>query len=134
MQTHPAYKHHVIPVINAQSPNMSVPFDRFHLSFLPSVADYGSVTTALVLDGRVFFVLNGDHHKQMHDCAVRGGLQACVDYFIEHIGEVNGMSEHLSVVGLRADPFELTQTALDVIGLVNLGAIRGAVATATDQF
>jgi hypothetical protein len=79
-------------------------------------------------------VLNGDHHKQMHDCAVRGGLQACVDYFIEHIGEVNGMSEHLSVVGLRADPFELTQTALDVIGLVNLGALRGAVATATDQF
>ena len=39
MQAHPAYKHHVIPVINAQSPNMSVPFDRFHLSFLPSVAD-----------------------------------------------------------------------------------------------
>lgn len=60
----------------------------------------------------------------MHDCAVRGGLQACVDYFIEHIGEVNGMSEHLSVVGLRADPFELTQTALDVIGLVNLGALQ----------
>lgn len=42
---------------------------RWHLSYNPSVQGYGCVTTAMVFDNRVFFVLEGDHRKAWGEAA-----------------------------------------------------------------
>src|SRR5690349_15295328 len=46
-------------------PNRVRNVNRFHISYNNHAADYGCATTALVLNGRVFFVLNGDHVCEM---------------------------------------------------------------------
>lgn len=83
---------------------------RWHLSYNPSVQGYGCVTTALVLDNRVFFVLNGDHRKAWGEAA---DLEGALDYFIEHHQQVSDMSEHRMALGLAHDEFSLMPTLKD---------------------
>jgi len=87
------------PVTNALQPNRVRNFEGFHISYNPHRADYGCDTTALVLQGRVFFVLNGDHAADLLDAAEQGGLQSCVDLFIARIERANAISEHRMAVG-----------------------------------
>lgn len=83
---------------------------RWHLSYNPSVQGYGCVTTALVFDNRVFFVLNGDHRKAWGEAA---DLEGALDYFIEHHQQVSDMSEHRMALGLAHDEFSLMPTLKD---------------------
>jgi len=41
------------------SPNVHKTFEGFHISYRGDDGGYGGPTTAIVLSGRVFFVLNG---------------------------------------------------------------------------
>lgn len=116
------------PVTRQLTPNRVRNFDRFHISYNNHTSDYGCVTTALVLDGRIFFVLNGDHVREMVDAAERDGIQGCVDLFITRIHDANERSEHRMAAGLAADPFGLHRTAIDVIGQANVDRIAGAMA------
>jgi tRNA1(Val) A37 N6-methylase TrmN6 len=104
-------------------PNRVRNVNRFHISYNNHAADYGCATTALVLNGRVFFVLNGDHVCEMIDAAERHGIQGCVDTFIERINDANDRSEHRMAAGPVADPFGFYRTAFDVIGQGNVDRI-----------
>jgi hypothetical protein len=115
------FQHHRIPVINQRSVNCATQiFDGMHISFNPSSVDYGSKTTAIVLQQRVFFVLNGDHRAALTEAAHNAGAQGCIDYFIEKIAQANPLSEHRMVIGEVADPFEVTPTAIAVLGQANI--------------
>ena len=115
------------PVTNAIQPNRVRNFDGFHVSYNPHSADYGCDTTALVLQGRVFFVLNGDHAADLLDAAEQRGLQGCVDLFIARIDHANAISEHRMAVGAAPDPFGLQPTTLDMIGQRNVDRIVAAL-------
>ena len=121
------FKHFNEPVINTRSINCTVNKVGYHLSYNPSVADYGSHTTALVLLGRVFFVLNGNHKEYILEASEKDGLQGCIDYFIDNIKMANDLSEHYIIIGQNEDLFELTKTALQSIGQVNIDRIYKAV-------
>lgn len=104
------------PATRQLMPNRVRNFDRFHISYNNRSSDYGCPTTALVLEGRVFLVLNGDHVEPLVDAAERGGLQGCMDLFIERIDQANPLSEHVMAFGLAADPFGLQETTINVLG------------------
>jgi len=38
-----------------------------HVSYNPSFSDYGTDTTAIVLQHNIFLVLNGDHRKELKE-------------------------------------------------------------------
>ena len=116
------------PVTNVRTPNVSRSFGNFHISYNRSSADYGCDTTAIVLRGRVFFILNGDHEEQLWNAATEGGVQACVDYFIDNIAHANGYSEHRMATRTIEDPFDLFSTAEEIIGHNNLDRIKHAIA------
>ncbi|APO97762.1 hypothetical protein BI312_24435 (plasmid) [Xanthomonas citri pv. citri] len=116
------------PVTRQLATNRVRNFDRFHISYNNHTSDYGCVTTALVLDERVFFVLNKCHVREMVDAAERDGIQGCVDLFITRIHDANERSEHRMAAGLAADPFGLHRTTIDVIGQANVDRIAGAMA------
>ncbi|UXH55943.1 hypothetical protein Q1Z72_01415 [Pseudomonas qingdaonensis] len=105
------------PVTRSPSPNMTRSFAQgFTISYNSRSAGYGTDTTAIVLQERVFFVLSGDHAAALCAVADQSGIAGCVDYFIEHIAQANSHSEHLMATGVNADPFGLMPTALEVIG------------------
>lgn len=83
---------------------------RWHLSYNPSVQGYGCVTTALVFDNNVFFVLNGDHRKAWGEAT---DLEGALNYFIEHHQQISKMSEHRMALGLERDDFALMPTLMD---------------------
>lgn len=117
------------PITNARTPNVSRSFENFHISYNPSSADYGCDTTAIVLGGRVFFILNGDHEKPLLNAATEGGVHACVDYFIDNIAYANRrFSEHRMATRTIDDPFDLFTTTAEVIGYDNLNRIKRASA------
>ena len=115
------------PATRQLMPNRVRNFDRFHISYNNRSADYGCPTTALVLEGRVFLVLNGDHVEAMVDAAVQGGLQGCMDLFIERIDQANPLSEHMMAFGLAADPFGLQATATGLLGQETFDRIAIAI-------
>ena len=117
-----------IPVTNEVMPNLTRNFKGFHVSYVRFIPHYGRDTTALVLQGRVFFVLNGDHAVDMVEAAERNGIQGCIDLFIERIDQSNEHSEHRMAVGVAADPFGLHATTLEMIGQDNVERIIAAAA------
>lgn len=116
------------PVSNVLAPNVARSFGEFSISYNRHSADYGCDTTAIVLRGRVFFVLNGNHAEQLCFAASGTGIQGCVDYFVENIAQANARSEHHMATGLTSDPFGLLGTALEVIGQCNIDRIAKAAA------
>ncbi|WP_154975276.1 hypothetical protein [Klebsiella grimontii] len=125
---------HVIPVINTPAPNMTRNFDRFHISYNRSSAAYGCDTTTLVLDQRVFFVLDGDHARDMAEAAKSHGIDGCVNVFIDRIESANRHSEHKMAIGLTIDEFALMPTALAVIGEHNILRLLSAVTGTAQDF
>ena len=76
-------------------PNSTYPGDGFYNSHNDRDArNYGSVTTALVVEGAMtaFYILNGDH-REGYARLIAQGLDACLDYFRQHIGQINKYSE-----------------------------------------
>ena len=76
-------------------PNTTYQGDGFHISHnARDVRVYGDVTTALVVRGveTAFYVLNGDH-RAGYDPLIGIGLTACLDYFRQHMDQMNKYSE-----------------------------------------
>lgn len=116
------------PVTRSPSPNVTRSFGAdFHISYNPRSSAYGSDTTAIVLQERVFFVLTGDHSEALCAAAAEHGVKGCIDYFAENITRANGNSEHLMATGLHSDPFNLLPTTLEVIGQEGVDRIAAAV-------
>ena len=114
------------PITRRLMPNITRNFPGYHVSYARQSRDYGSDTTALVLDGRVFFILNGNHAAEMIEAALRGGIQGCLDVFTARIGRANALSEHRMAAGLADDPFELRDTTLRLIGQAGMNRIIAA--------
>ncbi|ERL61378.1 hypothetical protein [Piscirickettsia salmonis] len=72
-------------------------FSGFYLSYNCYTGGvYGCDSTAIVLgEMALFLILNGDHQQPLSHIAKNDGLQGCIDYFIDHINEVNRHSEHI---------------------------------------
>lgn len=115
------------PVTRQLMPNVTRSFAGYHISYSRQTCDYGSDTTALVLDGRVFFILNGYHATEMIEAALHDGIQGCLDVFIERIGRANAASEHRMAAGLEDDPFDLRSTTLRLIGQAGMDRLTAAV-------
>jgi len=116
------------PITNARSVNLTIDFDNYHISYNPSSAGYGCVTTAIVLKQTVFLVLNGDHKTNLEHLAKELGLQGCIKYFANNIDKASKLSEHLMATGLAEDLFSLAPTTLTTIGETSVELIRDAVA------
>lgn len=86
---------------------------RWHLSYNPRTDGYGCVTTALVFDNNVFFVLCGDHRKAWGEAA---DLDHALEYFMAHKKQVHKASEHLMALGWAKDEFNLMPTLADIAG------------------
>ncbi|WP_342632762.1 hypothetical protein [Marinobacter alkaliphilus] len=119
------------PVTNELMPNATQCFDGYYISYARELSHYGSDTTAIVIGERVFFLLNGDHSSDLLRAAGRGGLQACIELFIDRIEQANSLSEHLMAVGLKSDPFHLQKTLRDAVGddvacKIEMAAMRAA--------
>lgn len=119
------------PVTRVVAPNVSIQYPGFHISYNSRHRDYGSDTTALVLQDRVFFVLNGNHSEALVSAANANGIQGCIDVFIDNIARANGLSEHRMAVGICSDPFSLFPTTLDAIGQSSIDRI--ALAAGSNQ-
>ncbi|QRD62699.1 hypothetical protein H8Z72_22500 (plasmid) [Xanthomonas citri pv. citri] len=114
------------PATGELAPNRICEFGTFHISYNPHATQYGCETTALVLAGRVFFVLNGDHTDAMLSAAERNGIEGCIDIFVNQLHLASELSEHRMAVGISADPFALAPTALELIGQDNVARIAAA--------
>lgn len=118
------------PITRRLMPNITRNFNGFHVSYCRQSCDYGSDTTALVLDGRVFFILNGNHAVEMIEAAIRDGIQSCLDVFIERIDRANALSEHRMAAGLEEDPFGLRATTLRLVGQAGMERLITAAGAA----
>lgn len=88
------------PVSGVQAPNTIARVNEtFHLSYNSSTSGYGCVTTALVIDHRVFFILCGDHRVTW----VADTLDVALAYFMEHCQQAHEMSEHNMALGFKYD-------------------------------
>lgn len=114
------------PVTKVLAPNVARSFGEFSISYNRHTSDYGCDTTALVLRGRVFLILNKNNAESLCSAASAMGIQGCVDYFLENIAQANARSEHRMATGIASDPFELLGTTLEVIGQDNIDRIAKA--------
>lgn len=114
------------PVTRVLAPNVSRSFGDFSISYCRRTVDYGCDTTAMVLGGRVFLILNGNHAEQLISAASATGAQGCVDYFAENIAKANTRSDHQMATGVVSDLFGLHGTALEVLGQQNLDRLAEA--------
>jgi hypothetical protein len=121
------------PVTQVVMPNMTRNFDGFHISYARNLADYGSDTTSVVLQARVFLVLNGYHADVMVEAAERNGIQGCIDVFIERLQQANKFSEHRMAAGVDTDTFSLMPTTLEMIGQSYMDRFMQAVTNDTGQ-
>lgn len=85
-----------------------------HISFNKSSRDYGCTTTALVIDGRVFIILCGNHYDNLNN-ALADGIESAWDYVVKNAKNLHDMSEHNQVLGLETDLFGLRETAVDYL-------------------
>ncbi len=120
------FKHHTIPVINQRTINSTMDFDKFHLSYNPSSANYGSKTTAIVLTQSVFFILNGNYKKELAEISKNKGLQGVIDFFIDNIDKANKLSEHSLLIEGANDAFNIKEMTLKAIGQENINRIVNA--------
>lgn len=117
------------PVTRQVMPNMTRDFGNYHISYCRYQSHYGSDTTALVLQSRVFFILSGYHAHDLVEAAQEAGIHGCIAVFIDRIGQANPLSEHRMAVGFASDPFNLSETTRDIIGQGGIDRIRSACET-----
>ena len=107
-----------IPIPGVIVPNSIKNSEGFYISYNPSPADYGTRTTALVILDTVFFILKGDHRKQMPET-----LQQCFDYFLDNYELAHEMSDVKAVVeGCDTFPY-VRQRAFEALGATNIAAL-----------
>jgi hypothetical protein len=117
----------VCPVTRQVAPNSISSFDGFHISYCRESSSYGSDTTALVLQGTVFFILKGNYSQAMLRAAHEKGVQGCIDVFIEQLDRVSSFSEHLMALELIKDQFGLAKYARQTLGEQCFDRLREAV-------
>lgn len=110
------FSSHHCPITHQVMPNMTRDFVNYYISYCRYQPHYGSDTTALVLDGRVFFILDGYHADALVRAAEHAGIHGCLAVFISRIGKANRLSEHRMAAGLANDPFKLRESALNLLG------------------
>jgi len=68
---------------------------EFYISFNECTRDYGSITTALVLqDNTKFLILNGNHTENYNEIISNGGTYTdCVKYYRDNIQFKSKFSE-----------------------------------------
>lgn len=126
------FKSQSIPETNELAPNTVLDRSGYHISHNASSAAYGCQTTALVLKNTVFLVLNGDHREALCDASSAGGLQACFDYFLEHLESANHMSEHHFILQGN-NVFSTTSNAEDFLGPENIARLHEVSGTLADS-
>ena len=120
-----------IPTINTMAPNTVLDCGDHHLSYNPSIVDYGSVTTALVLKNTIFLTLNGDHRTPLEKANKQGDLQKCFDYFLDNLHQANRLSNHEEII--RADnTFNVEINARKILGAKNIERLFEAYARLTE--
>lgn len=69
-------------------------YDGFYVSYNHhDIATYGDVTTALVLGQmQKFYILNGNH-SEAYKKLEKAGFLKCMDYFKQHISQINKYSD-----------------------------------------
>lgn len=115
------------PVTNERTPNGVKEYDGFYISYCRYQVEYGSDTTALVLDGRVFLILNGDHSEELIRAAETKGLSGCMETFLERAAQANPLSEHRMSLGLADDPFELQGTIRKLFTFDQIESFRNSL-------
>ena len=121
------FQHHTIPLVNERSVNSTTrTIGGVYISYNSHTAGYGCITTAIVLQDRVFFILNGDHRQPLYEALENTGLEGVIDYFIENISIANRLSEHRIVLGEYADEFSIAKTALEVLGQPTIDRMANA--------
>jgi len=119
------FKGQRVPVTNELAPNTILDRGEYHVSYNNRTGDYGCTTTAIVLKGTLFLILNGDHQKALAEISESDGLQGCFDYFLANIAQANGLSEHHLV--LKGDnTFNSAKNAEDFLGPQNITRLRVA--------
>lgn len=85
--------------IPVQVPNSTYQGDGFYISHNDrDVRIYGAVTTALVVQGQTaFYILKGDH-REGYASRIAQGLDACLDYFRQHIDQISQYSDRPPVL------------------------------------
>lgn len=126
------FKHGTIPYTNQRTVNATCSFKGFDLSYNPSAADYGTDTTAIVLDQQIFLILEGNHKQQLLNAANELGLQGCVDYFILNIAQASSFSEHIAVINGQ-ELFNLGKIGLQLLGKENVDRIAQAMLALTSD-
>jgi hypothetical protein len=130
------FKHHTIPVVNLPSPNSSTPyFGNLYFSYNDrDLFHYGCPTTAIVFNGSLFFILNGDHREELLALVDQGVLvDKVIDYFIAHLAEANDWSEHTYAARTVPDACNLYQQSLEALGQGNIDKLVGAMASKAGQ-
>lgn len=117
----------VCPVTRQVAPNSISSFDGFHISYCRESHSYGSDTTALGLQGTVFFILKGNYAQDLMRAAHQRGVQGCIDVFIENLDRVSSFSEHLMALELVKDRFGLSKYARQTLGSECFDRLREVV-------
>lgn len=117
------------PATRQVMPNMTRVFKGYYISYAGYISEYGCATTALVLQGRVFMIINGNHALEMIEANEKSGIDGCVDVFIKYLAKVNHCSEHMMALGLIKDLWSLMPTAVEVLGQNNMDRITAAIST-----
>lgn len=97
-----------------------------HISFNKSSREYGCPTTALVINGRVFIILCGNHYDNLNN-ALADGIESAWDYVVKNAKNLHDMSEHNQVLGLETDLFGLRETTVDYLSDEALNNLYHAV-------
>ena len=112
------FKSQHIPIPGVAVLNSIRESKEFHISYNPSIANYGTRTTALVILDTVFLILKGDHREQMPET-----LQQCFDYFLDNFDLAHKMGNVKEVV-VGCDTFpHIRQRALESLGAANITAL-----------
>lgn len=143
------FKHHTIPVVNLPSPNSSTPyFGNLYFSYNDrDIFHYGCPTTAIVFNGSLFFILNGDHREELLALVDQGVIvdsvgviadqgvivDSVIDYFIAHLAEANDWSEHTYAARTVPDACNLYQQSLEALGQGNIDKLVRAMSPRVGQ-
>ena len=120
------FRGYSVPVINTMAPNITKDFDGYHISYARYISEYGSDTTAIVINQSIFFVLSGNHASALNAISQSEGLQGCINYFIDNIDQANRLSDHLTVLGLEADIVDIKPMAEEILGQRNISRLAQA--------
>jgi hypothetical protein len=107
--------------------NRVTSFVGYHISYDPRSSAYGCETTALVLNDDVFFVLRGCHQAEMKAASLAGGLDACMDFFVQHLEQAHAFSEHNYLNPTQKDRFGLAKRIPQYLSPSALASLKAAM-------